>query len=250
MADNQGMRNLKLVIEYDGSNYSGWQIQPDTLTIQGAIEGVLARITQGEVKLIASGRTDAGVHALNQVANFFTDSAIALAPLHRGINALLPKDIVVKEIEEEDLSFHARFSAKGKVYLYRLLNSCLAKVFERTYSWHISAPLAIERMQRASVPLLGRHDFRSFSVAGGDVINYVRLLKRLEITRKEDIVEIEIEADAFLRQMVRALVGTLAQVGLGKIGEEQVGKILMARERGQAGPPAPPQGLFLKRVYY
>lgn len=239
-----------MVIEYDGSNYSGWQIQPHAVTIQEVMERVLARITQREVKLIASGRTDAGVHALNQVANFFTDSSIGLAPLHRGTNALLPKDIVMKEVVEEDLSFHARFSAKGKVYLYRLLNCHLPVVFERAYSWHISAELDAKRMQRASACLLGSHDFRSFCAAGGDVLHTVRRLKRLDIFRKGDILEIEIEADAFLRQMARALVGTLINVGLGKIGEEQVKQILKARDRGRASPPAPPQGLFLKQVYY
>ena len=243
------MRNIRLILKYDGSGYYGWQVQRSLPTIQGIVERALETITQIPVRLIGSGRTDAGVHAMNQAANFFTTSPLALPRLLSGVNALLPADIVVKEMAEEDLSFHARFSARGKVYLYRILNCKLRCPFETRRAWHISESLNLDALTRVSRLFLGKHDFSSFR-AGGVESNPVREIRRLEISKNGDIINIEMEASGFLRQMVRTLVASLAEAGKGKLTEEQVRRILQLRDRSSAPAPAPAWGLYLKQVFY
>ena len=243
------MRNLRLTIEYDGTNYAGWQVQPKARSVQGTIERALSQILQEEVRLTSSGRTDAGVHALGQVANFFTISPIDLRVLQRGVNALLPKDIAVKEIREEDLSFHARFSARSRVYLYRILNHPIRSGIERLYSWHVPEEIDIERMREATPFLIGEHDFSSFRGAECKA-DPRRELKRLNINKKGCIIEIEMEANAFLQHMARIIVATLVDVGRGKLAPEDVKEILEAKDRSRASKTAPPQGLFLKEVIY
>lgn len=242
------MRNIRLTLEYDGGGYYGWQVQASLPTIQGVIERALSTITQLPVRLIGAGRTDAGTHALNQVANFFTTSPLSLESLAKGVNALTPADIVVKEMAEVDLSFHARFSAKGKVYLYRILNARLPSALELTRAWHVSQRLDLDALTRTAGIFLGRHDFSSFRAAGGAESSPVKEMRRLDISRRGDIIELELEANGFLRQMARTLVAVLAEAGKGKLDEGDVQRILQLKDRRAA--PAPAWGLYLKQVVY
>ncbi|MFA6412777.1 MAG: tRNA pseudouridine(38-40) synthase TruA [Syntrophales bacterium] len=248
------MRNLKMVIEYDGSGYHGWQRQKDGLSIQQVLEEKIAVITGENLNVIGSGRTDAGVHALAQVAHFKTACGIPVNNLWKGINSLLPADIVLKSLEEADEEFHARIDAKGKIYLYQLFNSPTRTVLYRHYAWIIHCPLDIDLMGQAAVSLIGRHDFTSFSSVHTDVISFEREIKRIEIVNslsvEHPLIKIFVEADGFLRYMVRTIIGTLVEVGRGKRPPEDVAAVLKGRDRKLAGMTAPPQGLFLKEVLY
>ena len=245
------MRNIKLTIEYDGTAFHGWQIQPGLRTIQGVIKERIAQITQGEVNLIGAGRTDAGVHAFGQVANFQTESFIELIALQRGLNSLLSPDIVIKGIEEVEEGFHARFSARSKIYEYHILNRSYPSALLRAYAWFIPHQLDLASMERCGRLLIGSHDFSSFRASGDESRHSVREVIRLEIERRQgDLIVIVIEANAFLREMVRSIVGTLVDVGRGKTTLEEFEKIFQARDRRQAGMTAPAQGLFLVEVKY
>jgi len=245
------MRNIKLLIEYDGTNYHGWQVQPNALTIQEVIEKKIEVLTQERVHLIASGRTDAGVHALGQMANFKTSSQIPVEAFRRGLNSLLPPDILIKAAEEVDLQFHAQYGAKRKTYRYVILNDETPSAIFRNYSWHLAMPLDLKAMQKASGFLLGKKDFSSFQGADADTEDPLREVFRAEWTTKEQrFLHFDIEADGFLKHMVRNVVGTLVDVGKGKISAEEFSCILEARDRRHAGITAPPQGLFLLEVKY
>jgi len=245
------VRNIKLTIEYDGTAFHGWQIQPGLRTIQGVIKERIAQITQGEVNLIGAGRTDAGVHAFGQVANFQTESFIELIALQRGLNSLLSPDIVIKGIEEVEEGFHARFSARSKIYEYHILNRSYPSALLRAYAWFIPHQLDLASMERCGRLLIGSHDFSSFRASGDESRHSVREVIRLEIERRQgDLIVIVIEANAFLREMVRSIVGTLVDVGRGKTTLEEFEKIFQARDRRQAGMTAPAQGLFLVEVKY
>ena len=246
------MRNIKLVIEYDGSAFHGWQKQSNTSeTIQQILEEKISIITQEKTKLMSSGRTDAGVHAVNQVANFKTSSAIPTGNLMLGINSLLPQDIVIKSVEDVDLEFHSRYSAKSKVYFYQILNRRARAGLYRNYSWHIRDRLNIETMQEAASFILGQHDFSSFCAANSDTEGTEREVIDLGFQRcPDDFIRFTIEATGFLKYMVRNIVGTLVYVGRGKFTPADFKKILDAKDRTQAGPTAPAQGLFLKEVKY
>ncbi len=245
------MRTIKLLIEYDGKHYSGWQRQPHQPTIQGIIEEKWKEITGERVHLIGSGRTDAGVHAIGQVAHFKTQSLLPLQAIQKAFNHLLPPDILIKGVEEVEPDFHARKSAKRKVYEYRILNTPLPSVFHHGYVWHIPQPLDWEKVKQATEILIGVHDFSSFRSTGTSTRTAVREVYRAEWRRsKSGLVRFEIEANGFLKQMVRAIVGTLVEVGRGKIGVKDFEAILEARDRRQAGPTAPACGLFLKEVKY
>lgn len=245
------MRTIKLTLEYDGTDYLGWQIQPHGKTIQGVLEDCLKQITGEEVHVIGSGRTDAGVHALAQVAHFKTKSPIEIHSLHRALNSLLPKDILIKKVEEVDPHFHARKKAMSKVYEYRILNRPLRSVFHRHYAWHIAQKLNREAMEKASSYLIGEHDFSSFQSTGTPTRSSIRKVLRAEWKRSRGgILCFEIEASGFLKQMVRTIVGTLVEVGKGKISPEEFKEILHSKDRRKAGPTAPPHGLFLKKVKY
>jgi len=244
-------RNIKLVLEYDGTAYRGWQRQGNLPTIQKVLEECIGRITQEPITLFGSGRTDAGVHALNQVANFKTESRIAVENLLRGINSLLPETIVIKAIEEVDESFHSRYAAKSKKYLYRILNSPVRSPLQRNHAWFIRRCLDLDKMAEALSLICGNHDFTSFCAAGSDVKHCVRTILHAELFRDSPpMVSITIEADGFLRHMVRNIVGTLVEIGAGEEAPEIIRDILAARDRGQAGITAPPQGLFLQEVRY
>jgi tRNA pseudouridine38-40 synthase len=244
------MRSIKLTIEYDGTGYHGWQVQPGARTVQGVIEGKLAQITGERVSLIASGRTDSGVHALGQVANFKTRSSLDARSFLRALNSLLPEDIRVKDVEEVDEAFHARFSAKGKVYEYRILNGEVPSSIYRDFSWFVPGKLDLARMREAAMKLVGRHDFSSFCSAGSMHKTPVREIYRVHVGRRGGLVIIRIEADGFLKQMVRNIVGTLVEVGRRKRTPSQFGAILEARDRRKAGVAAPGKGLFLVKIHY
>jgi tRNA pseudouridine38-40 synthase len=245
------VRNIKLIIEYDGTAFHGWQIQPGLKTIQGVIKGQIDQITQGDVNLIGAGRTDAGVHAFGQVANFQTESTIDLLALQRGLNSLLSPDIVIKGIEEVKEDFHARFSARRKTYEYHILNRAFASAFLKAYAWFIPHQLDLAAMEKCGRLLIGSHDFSSFRASGDESRHSIREVIRFEIESREgDLIVIRIEANAFLREMVRSIVGTLVDVGRGKTSCEEFKEIFEARDRRQAGMTAPAQGLFLEEVEY
>jgi tRNA pseudouridine38-40 synthase len=245
------VRNIKLIIEYDGTAFHGWQIQPGQRTIQGVIKEQIDQITQGEVNLIGAGRTDAGVHAQGQVANFQTESTIDLSALQRGLNSLLAPDIVIKGIEEVAEDFHARFSARSKTYEYHILNRSYPSAFLKAYVWFIPHQLDVAAMKRCGRLLIGSHDFSSFRASGDESRHSIREVIHFEIERREgDLIVIVIEANAFLREMVRSIVGTLVDVGRGKTSLEEFQEIFQARDRRKAGMTAPAQGLFLVEVKY
>ncbi|MGQ9508070.1 MAG: tRNA pseudouridine(38-40) synthase TruA [Thermodesulfobacteriota bacterium] len=245
------VRTIKLTIEYDGTNYQGWQTQPKGKTLQGVLEEKLKQITGEEVHVIGSGRTDAGVHALGQVAHIKTRTKIEVPSLQRALNSLLPKDILVKKMEEVGKEFHARRQAKSKLYEYRILNQPLRSVFHRFYSWHIPQRLDLEEMKKATKLLIGEQDFSSFLSSGSFPKTSVRKVLRARWKKdREGVLRFEIEANGFLKQMVRAIVGTLVEVGRGKLSPEEFQKIIQSKDRRKAGPTAPPHGLFLKEVRY
>jgi tRNA pseudouridine38-40 synthase len=245
------MRNIKLVIEYDGSAYHGWQIQPGLRTIQGVIQEKIAQITQADVNLIGAGRTDAGVHALGQVANFKTENMILCEALQRGLNGLLAPDIVIMAAEEVDEEFHARFSARSKVYEYHILNQPYPSAIGRRHAWFIHHELDVVAMRECAATLIGSHDFSSFRVSGDESRHSIREVFRLEIERRAgNFLTITIEANAFLREMVRSIVGTLVDVGQGKTSPKEFLEIFQARDRRRAGMTAPAHGLFLVTVAY
>jgi tRNA pseudouridine38-40 synthase len=245
------MRNIKLLIEYDGTNYVGWQVQAKGLTIQGMIEEKLKLLTGESVRLIGSGRTDAGAHAFGQVAHFKTRSQMDLRSIQRALNSLLPHDIVIKRVEEAKEDFHSRKQARSKVYEYRILNAPIRSVFHRGYAWHIVQKLDMEEMKKATQKLVGEHDFSSFRSTGTPTKTAVRKLFRAEWKKgRNGLIRFEIEASGFLKQMVRAIVGTLVEVGKGKIDADAFRRILESKDRKKAGPTAPAHGLFLKKVKY
>ncbi|MFY9213741.1 MAG: tRNA pseudouridine(38-40) synthase TruA [Tissierellaceae bacterium] len=244
------MRNIKITIEYDGTNYSGWQRQENALTIQEVLETALEMATGEMVRVIGSGRTDARVHARGQVANFFTTSDIPAERFMHAINLKLPEDILVVKSEEVSLDFHARFDAKGKRYRYVIYNDKLASPLNRNYSYHVKKPLNIDEMRKATKYFIGEKDFRSFMVAKTIVHTAVREIYSMEIRKNDPFIDIVIEGKSFLRNMVRIIAGTLVWVGTGRIKSEEVEKIIEGRDRTLAGPTAPPQGLYLEKVYY
>jgi len=245
------MRNIKLLIEYDGTNYLGWQVQPKGPTIQGILEEKLGLLTGEKIRLFGSGRTDSGVHAIGQVAHFKTESSMDAHRMQRALNSLLPPDIVIQKMEEVEESFHARKHSKSKVYEYRILNRNLRSVFHRGYVWHIPQKLDFKEMGKATQYLIGEHDFSSFRSVGSATRTTVRKLIRADWKRgRNGLVRFEIEANGFLKQMVRAIIGTLVEVGKGKMSAVEFRKILESKDRREAGPTAPAHGLFLKEVKY
>ena len=245
------MRNIKLTIEYDGTNYLGWQVQAKGTTIQGRIEENLNLLTGEEVRLTCSGRTDAGVHAFEQVAHFRTQSPLDLSSIQKALNSLLPRDILIKKVEEVGEDFHARKQSMSKIYEYRILNRELRSVFHHGYAWHIPRRLDLSEMEKAAEHLLGEHDFSAFRSVGTPTRTPVRRVIRVEWKKGRDgLIRFEIEANGFLKKMVRAIVGTLVEVGKGKMSSEDFRSVLLSKNRANAGPTAPGHGLFLKKVKY
>lgn len=244
------MRNIKLIIEYDGSGYAGFQSQKDVLGIQEVIEKSIGEVTGEEIKLIASGRTDRGAHALGQVANFFTESRISGKRFIFPINRKLPSDIKVLHSEEVDLNFHSRFSAKGKRYRYRIYNRRIPRPMYRNFSYHIIKKLDIEKMRAALPYFVGTHDFKSFMGPKTQVKDTIRTIYSMELEKNGDFIEIIVEGNNFLRHMIRIIVGTIIYVGAGRIELENIPVIMKAKDRRLAGVTARSEGLFLEKVYY
>lgn len=245
------MRNLKITVEYDGAAYLGWQSQGGGKTIQETLEGCLRQITRENIRVTGSGRTDSGVHALNQAANFLIAKPIGIHQLLRAVNSLLPGDIVVKTMEEVPLDFHARIRARSKIYLYRINNSPIRTAVGRQYVWHFPQPLDVAAMGEALGSLSGTHDFSAFCAAGSTVRDRTRTIIKSGIERDQaGLIEISLEATGFLRHMVRNIVGTLVEVGRGKRLPGEIPVILDGRDRVKAGPTAPACGLFLQEVRY
>lgn len=245
------MANYKILIQYDGTRYKGWQVQNSTdMTIQGKIQNVLAELAGYPVEVIGSGRTDAGVHASGQVANFHMDVSCSKEEILDYLNKYLPMDIAVSEIEEADERFHARFSAVTKTYIYRIHTSNIPNVFERKYAYTYTTPLDVRAMRKASEYLIGCHDFMAFCGNKKMKKSTVRTVFSVIIEEKTDEIIISYTGDGFLQNMVRIMTGTLIEVGNGTKKIEDIPKILEGRNREAAGFTVPPEGLMLKQVDY
>lgn len=243
------MRYL-LTLEYDGTEYAGWQVQPNARTVQGTLEEALANLLCSATRVTAAGRTDAGVHAAGQAASFTTERSLSPEVVLRALNALTPGDLAVSKVEVVGDDFDVRRCARSRTYVYRIWNRRAPSPFWRRYAWHVARPLAIERMAAASALLRGEHDFSSFRGAGCDAAHPVRRVLRSEIRTSGELVCYEIEATAFLRHMVRNIAGTLVEVGHGRRAPEEIPALLAARDRTLAGVTAPAHGLCLVRVQY
>lgn len=244
------MRNITLTIEYDGTDYCGWQRQKNGVSIQGLIEKALRKILGGKVKVTGAARTDSGVHANGQAASFKTDSRIPLPQLKKALNANLPGDITVSGIGRADKDFNAQFSAKTKLYRYAIYNREARSPFYDRFSLYAPQRLNIQAIRKGAKALLGRHDFSSFKGSKGVTKSQVRTIKKISISKKSDFIFIDIEADGFLYNMARNIAGTLLEIARGKIKPNSVRKILAAKNRSKAGPTAPAKGLTLIKVKY
>ncbi len=244
------MRNIKLVIEYDGTEYVGWQRQESGRTVQAEIERALEVITGVRTIVNGSGRTDSGVHALGQTASFRTESALSLTQIHKGLNSVLPRDIAILCAEETDPAFHAQHSVKKKTYVYKILNRPERSAMLRDRVWHVHVPLDAHGMNEAAHTLVGEHDFKAFAHAGITVRSTVRTVFVSKVAKKGDVIEFTIEADGFLKRMVRLIAGTLVEVGKGRITPAGFSEILARCEKTKHVHAAPARGLYLKEVRY
>ncbi len=247
-----GMRNIKLILEYDGTNYHGWQSQAGSgkPTIQETLEQAIKTLTSEDGKTYSSGRTDAGVHAFGHVANFRTGSTVPSEAWAPALNHLLPRDIRVLSSEEAPEDFHARYNALKKIYTYRILNRREPTALYRNYAWQVNLRLNLKNMRLAAAPLVGKHDFSAFRGAGCSAKSPVRTITSVTVKKTGAFIEIAIEADAFLQYMARNIAGTLVEVGLGRFRPEDVKRMLKSRDRATAGRTAPSQGLYLVKVFY
>jgi len=244
-------KNFKLIIEYDGTRYHGWQRQKDDCSIQGEIEKALQKMTANRVTVIGSGRTDAGVHAEGQVASFECDTRLEPEALLNGLNSLLAEDIIIKVCEHLSSSFHARYDAKSKIYHYKILNRPTPAAIGRQYSWFIRKSLNQDAMRAAISLMIGRHDFKSFEGTGSPRQHTTRQIYSAElIEQKRGLLVFHIEADGFLRYMVRNIIGTLVDVGMQKLTPHDFKRILDSQDRSQASATAPAHGLTLVKVIY
>ncbi|MBI3050255.1 MAG: tRNA pseudouridine(38-40) synthase TruA [Acidobacteria bacterium] len=255
-------RTLKLTLSYDGTRLVGWQRQPAGESIQGLLEEALARFEGAPVTVHGAGRTDAGVHAIGQVASVEMTCGHATDALLRGLNASLPPDVRVSAVEEATPGFHARFSARSKTYRYLLRNAPVVSPFERAYVWHVPEPLDVGAMQAAAAVLVGMHDFAAFAGAGGETTDTVRTITRSEVLQADAVhqppttnyqpglLAYEVSGTGFLRHMVRAIVGTLVEIGRGWRPAASMAALVAGGRRADAGATAPPHGLFLVRVDY
>ena len=244
------MRNIKLIIEYDGKSFNGWQKQPDRLNIQGEIEKAIEEITGEKVDLTASGRTDAGVHSLGQTANFKTDSKIPTEKFAKAINSRLKKSIVIKSAEEVDEKFHSRYSVKSKTYRYIINNSENGTAIYRGLEYHVPMKLDYEKMNEAIKYFIGEHDFKAFKASGTSSKSSVRKILDGSVRKEGERVIIEVTGTGFLYNMVRIISGTLLDVGLGKIKPEDIPSIIESKDRTKAGQTLPAHGLYLLQVNY
>jgi len=244
------MRNIKLTIEYDGKDFNGWQKQPNKLNIQGEIERAIYNITKEEVDLIGSGRTDAGVHAFGQIANFKTNSNISIEKMAIAINSQLKNSIVVKKAEEVDERFHSRYNAKRKTYRYVINNTEYGSAIYRNLEYHFPIKLNVENMKEAAKFFEGEHDFKAFKSSGTSGKNSVRTIYKAEVRTDGERILIELTGNGFLYNMVRIISGTLLDVGLGKIEPSEIEDIINSKDRTIAGKTLPAHGLYLVKVNY
>lgn len=244
------MRNIKLVIEYDGKDFNGWQKQPNKLNIQGTIEKVLEEITGETVELNASGRTDAGVHAIGQVANFKTNSKLPIEKFQIAINSKIKKSIRIISCEEVDERFHSRLTCKRKTYRYVINNSTCGSALYRNFETHVPQKLDVQKMQEAAKYFEGEHDFKAFKASGTSSKSSVRTIYEAKVIQDKDRINIELTGNGFLYNMVRIIAGTLVDVGMGKTDPKDISKIIEEGKRENAGKTMPPQGLFLVKVEY
>lgn len=245
------VRNLLITIEYDGSEYHGWQIQPNLKTVQGTMEKELKKLFRTPVQLNGTSRTDAGVHAFGQRATFSGDFGIPTERIQFAANNLLPGSIHISKVQEVPDRFHARFDATAKTYRYVIHNTQHRNVFDRNYCWYVGPTLNVSDMKEAATHFVGTHDFKSCQATGGpEKHSTVRTVMDLQVMKQDEKITIEITGDGFLYNMVRIIVGTLVQVGLGRIKPNQIDEILQSKDRARAGRTAPPQGLYLVEVYY
>lgn len=243
-------RNIKLILSYDGTRYHGFQRQNNALAVQNILEEKLALVFGDTIELAASGRTDAGVHAIGQVVNFFTNGTIPVDRIVRAVNSLLPDDIVVLSAEEAGIDFSARHSAKSKVYIYKIQQGEVQDPFLRYYSWHIRRELDLIAMQAALDHILGTHDFSSFQATGSAAMDPVRTIYQASCQREQELLQFTFWGNGFLYHMVRNLIGTVVNVGLGKMQPADFLQVLLACDRQKAGATAPARGLYLSHVYY
>lgn len=247
------MKNIAMRILYDGTNYHGWQWQKNAVTVQQVIQDALTELTGSPVKVTGCSRTDAGVHALDYVFNFHSDTNIPVEKLPYALNYRLGRDISAVSAREVPSEFSARFSAKGKRYIYRIWNAGTQNPFLTRYSWHLPYRLNVSDMKRAAPLFEGTHDFAGFMAAGGDQKTTVRTIRLCCVEtdpQQPESITVTVEADAFLYNMVRIITGTLAEIGLGRIAPDALPSIIESCDRRKCGLTAPPQGLFLKKVYY
>ena len=244
------MRNIKILLQFDGSNYHGWQIQPNAVTVQEEVSRAVSQITKEDIKVFGCSRTDAKVHAKFYVGSFKTSSTVPANRLPFALNSLLPDDISCIGAEEADEDFHAITSAKRKTYIYKIDNSPIRNAFLKNYAWHYPGKLDFEKMREASKYFLGTHDFLAFAAAGFTAKTTERTIFDLTLEKEDNIITVKITGDGFLYNMVRIISGTLVWVGLGKIKPEEISDIIKSKKRENAGITAPPEGLYLWGVEY
>ncbi len=247
------MHHIKLTLQYDGTDFNGWQIQtrqPNSRTVQFTLESALKVLTGEDIRVVAAGRTDTGVHARGQVVSFTTASSIPVERYPRALNGILPWDVVVTASQKVDGNFHARYSARQKTYIYRIMNRPFPDIFWRRHAHHVSAELDFQAMKQAAAYFEGRHDFSSFCASGSNVSGCVREVKSCRVTSDGGLIAVVITADGFLYNMVRIMAGTLLEVGLGKRKPAEVPEIIAQKDRRAAGVTAPACGLTLESVTY
>lgn len=241
---------ILLTLSYLGTNYHGWQVQRNAMTVQQTVQDAIQRITGTRSDLTGCSRTDAGVHALRYCCAFVPGKEIPPETLQKALNAVLPTDIAVRKVTIVPDDFHPRYSALGKAYIYRIYNGSDRDPFEEGRVLFRRYPLDLDRMRAAAVHFLGEHDFAAFMSAGSSVVDTIRTVTSLTITKENERITVRVAADGFLYNMVRIIVGTLLAVGSGDLSPEDIPRILLSRDREQAGPTAPPEGLYLEQVFY
>lgn len=242
--------NIKLCLSFDGSNYHGWQRQENAMTVQQKMEEAIKKLTGQNSAVIGCSRTDAGVHAIKYVCNFYSDTKIPINKIPIALNTVLPRDIRINYAEYVDDSFHARFSAKSKTYLYLIWNDPISIPFLARYSYHFPLKLDTDKMSKAAKELVGEHDFSAFMATGGSQKSTIRRINYLTVNKDGSKISIEINANAYLYNMVRIIAGTLIYVGCGKLSENDIKRIMDSKNRVEAGITAPPHGLFLKDIFF
>jgi tRNA pseudouridine38-40 synthase len=244
------VKNIKLTIEYDGTDFCGWQKQVGRRTVEGVLNNALSVVLNEEVSIIGSGRTDAKVHALGQVANFKSETQISLDRFSRAVNSYLPRDVAILFAEEVPMEFHSRFDPKRKTYLYKVQNASVCRPVYRNYAGHYYRNLEEEKMRKALQIFVGEHDFKAFMSAGSKIKKTVRTIYKAEISRENDLLIIEVEGNGFLYNMVRRIVGIVLEAGSGSLEIDEISKILEEKDNRRTMRLAPPQGLYLKTVKY